>query len=476
VHKLYLVFSDVAIFLESTLCTIYSLSLYRSYEVTMPDDIYDAIRPLYYISKIFGLAPFSCVTEAYSNGVNYRRYKFSLFNVFYSAFIIVVSFIAFIIVISWRIQHSYATDKHLTIILTDANVFCLNSLLALLSLLKGAVFNKRRMLTLLNRIARIDKMLLPRPRVVYKKTYIFSLLQVCYLFCTCILFYCYHSWVWVGELSSKNFQHLPFSYLIRSIIYVMETQYINFILLLRHRFREINISLQRLYNNDYVDLISKLKLNYARDSGIFILASESNMLSQRIHMPFTTRRVKPSGPLEMGISSNRDEPAHRSQLFLMRGIHYILCDLASSVERMYGLQILVDFTVSFITLTTCIYFSIQFITQFHTQNEVTENESVIKAFCISLVWLSLVTIRLVTITASCNAASTEANHVTHILQRILLEPQLHPHTLKTAKLFLQQVTHRPLHFTAWGFFTINYTALGTIIGSVATYLVILLQF
>jgi hypothetical protein len=84
--------------------------------------------------------------------------------------------------------------------------------------------------------------------------------------------------------------------------------------------------------------------------------------------------------------------------------------------------------------------------------------------------------RLVAITASCSAASAEANYSTHVLQRILLEPGLHPHTMRNAQWFLQQVTKRPLHFTAWGFFIINYTSLGSIIASVATYLVILLQF
>jgi hypothetical protein len=227
------------------------------------------------------------------------------------------------------------------------------------------------------------------------------------------------------------------------------------------------------------DLIGKVELKHAHNFRISPEVSESSQLSQRVYLPFTTRRLKMSGPLETNkAESRRDSPHHHHhhQLLLMRGLHYTLCDLASSIDRMYGLQILLDFTLCFTTLTTSIYFCIQFITRQNIHSDVTESEGVTRAFSISVVWMSLVTIRLVAITASCNAASTEANYATHILQRILLEPDLHPNTMRQAQLFLQQVTNRPLHFTAWGFFTINYTALGTIMCSVATYLFILLQF
>ncbi|KDR17365.1 hypothetical protein L798_08332 [Zootermopsis nevadensis] len=441
----------------------------------MPEDIYGAIRPLYYLSKIFGLAPFSFVAEVHPDGLRSNRLKTTYIDVFYSVLIIVISLTASATVLSWRIQNSYATDKHMTIILTDANVFCLNSSLALVSVLLGVAFNTRRMTKLVNEISRIDKILLTRPRDVYKKTYIFGVLQVAYLFCTYVLFYYYHSWVWVGELSSKNFKHLPISYFIRSVIYVMETQYINLIILFRHRFREINTYLKQIYDNDKGDLVHKIELIYFHNSCALNEVSGPSILSQSAYVPITTRRSNHSRSFETKISIGRYSTSQH-QLLLMTGIHYALCDMADCVNSMYGLQILVDFTVSFITLTTCIYFCIRFIIQIHLQSEISESEGITRAIGISVVWLTLVIIRLVAITASCSATTAEANYTAQVLQRILLEPGLHPHAMRNAQLFLQQVTNRPLHFTAWGFFIINYNLLGSIIATVATYLVILLQF
>jgi hypothetical protein len=147
----------------------------------MPDDIYEAIRPLYYTSKIFGLAPFS-FNKTYPYGKRCKKFKISFFNLLYSTFIIVVSLIASAIIFGWRIQKSYTTDKHVTVILTNDNVVCLNSSLALLPLLMAAAFNKTEMFRLVTGIARVDNALLSRPKFVYKKTHTYVLLQVVYLF------------------------------------------------------------------------------------------------------------------------------------------------------------------------------------------------------------------------------------------------------------------------------------------------------
>jgi gustatory receptor len=78
------------------------------------------------------------------------------------------------------------------------------------------------------------------------------------------------------------------------------------------------------------------------------------------------------------------------------------------------------------------------------------------------------------VTGCCNAASGEANRSAVLLQKLLLT-ELHPDTAEEVQLFLQQVSNRKVRFTAWDFFTINYTALGSVVGAITTLLVILVQ-
>jgi hypothetical protein len=109
----------------------------------------------------------------------------------------------------------------------------------------------------------------------------------------------------------------------------LEIQHINFILLSRYRFREINDSLKRICRNGEIDLIRKLELKYVRDIGISPLASESNPLAQKEYLPFITIRLNKSEPLETNISKSRCESPYHHQVLLMRGLQYTLCDLAS---------------------------------------------------------------------------------------------------------------------------------------------------
>jgi hypothetical protein len=76
---------------------------------------------------------------------------------------------------------------------------------------------------------------------------------------------------------------------------------------------------------------------------------------------------------------------------------------------------------------------------------------------------------------TCNAARGEANRSVTLLQKLLLVPEFHPATAAEIQLFLHQVRDRKPKFTAWDFFTINYRLLGSIVGAVATFLVILVQ-
>ncbi|KAJ9580474.1 hypothetical protein L9F63_024347 [Diploptera punctata] len=60
--------------------------------------------------------------------------------------------------------------------------------------------------------------------------------------------------------------------------------------------------------------------------------------------------------------------------------------------------------------------------------------------------------------------------------KLMLLREIHPDTKAEINLFLQQVNFRKVRFTAWDFFTIKYSILGSVIGAVITYIVIIVQF
>jgi len=138
---------------------------------------------------------------------------------------------------------------------------------------------------------------------------------------------------------------------------------------------------------------------------------------------------------------------------------------------MYGLQILLCIVSAFIEITTNLSYSITKI----PLNAIT-NVLFYRHLLTPIIWAITEFLLLFWITATCSAACGEANRSVTLLQKLLLLPELHPATAAEIQLFLQQTRDRKPKFTAWDVFTINYSLLGSTVGAITTFLVILVQF
>jgi hypothetical protein len=137
---------------------------------------------------------------------------------------------------------------------------------------------------------------------------------------------------------------------------------------------------------------------------------------------------------------------------------------------MYGLQILLCIVSAFVEITTNLSYAIIELKVKESTNVKHYHEVVT-----STIWALMQFLLMFWIAASCSAACGEANRSVTLLQKLLLLPELHPATAAEIQLFLHQVRDRKPKFTAWDFFTITYSVLGSIVGAIITLLVILVQ-
>jgi hypothetical protein len=98
-----------------------------------------------------------------------------------------------------------------------------------------------------------------------------------------------------------------------------------------------------------------------------------------------------------------------------------------------------------------------------------------KILTLNLAWTIPAILRVIVITASCEVSRREARRTDVLVQELLLHRQLDPEVLTELQLFSQQLLHIDTNFTASGFFTLDFTFLYSIIGSIATFLVFLTQ-
>ncbi|KAL0107953.1 hypothetical protein PUN28_014896 [Cardiocondyla obscurior] len=157
------------------------------------------------------------------------------------------------------------------------------------------------------------------------------------------------------------------------------------------------------------------------------------------------------------------------QLLQLRDVHYDLCEISEDISKFYSLPVLFGITFLFLTLTYNSYYSIS---PLLTPDEILN----VCTFAINSIMWSLILIYPI---------SLLTNIITKILNEIgktgnmlhnLLRYAIDKETKSELKEFSLQLLHRKIQFTANGYFVLDNSFLHSLIGTVVTYLVILVQF
>jgi hypothetical protein len=317
---------------------------------------------------------------------------------------------------------------------------------------------------MLTTISLVDESLLYPCEEAWKNTDIFQVSQFIYFVFYEVLLYCFQYNVWAKEHGSKNRHHIPISCVIHAVICVMEIQYLNLVLMLKRRFFLLNSSFDSFP-------VTHRNASKTRASGTYFITATARKHIQERHLKTVVQNEKDCA---IRAAENFSTREWQRQLYRQRCASDILSDVVSSVNSRYGLQILLSMTMTFMSVTTCLFFGIVFAVK--SQKDESSEGKHCSALVLSIIWATVGIFRTCMITSSCNSVAGEADRTAVLLQKLLLEPSLHPDIVKEIQLFLQQVRIRPVRFTASDFFTIDHSTLCSFIGAVVTYLVILIQF
>ncbi|EJY57599.1 AAEL017446-PA, partial [Aedes aegypti] len=159
------------------------------------------------------------------------------------------------------------------------------------------------------------------------------------------------------------------------------------------------------------------------------------------------------------------------KLFRIMMIRNRVIALAFKINNNNNLQMLTVFTlISVLTLNQmyAVFLLIHHLSQ--DQIEASQQKSLSSIFC-----LILILYEAFCITDACEQVMEESNKTSEILHRynsLHMDAQLK----QTVEMFLIQLMHHPIKFTACGMFTLDYSVLFSIITSATSYLIILIQF
>jgi hypothetical protein len=439
-----------------------------------PQDIYFAIRPLYYFSRAVGLAPFSYITGIQRN-INVEHHtsiKFSRLGTLHTVFLILLVSACSAVNLIGRITFVYP-GMAATITVTDIMASLSSCICTLASFIIATTTGQLKLGSILQKITYIDEILLVNPESVYRKITLFLITELGLLFCIIVVLSMYDYFVVTFVFGNIFLSYAPLFYLTFLVMYTMETQFVNLILLIWHRYKILNSHLTTKYSFDKKAKI--LKVNHLCHVACYCshhsrTAGENNPISE----------VSVEEVLE--IEQSVFNLAHHSheydfeQLHTIRVLHSLLTDTALLACSMYGFQIILSMCNSLIRTTSCVYYSITYAVNIHQDDAVEDLQNKKYVFVLNTCWVPMFVMKMMAIAISCHLASSEANHTAILLQKMLLSENLKHDIKLEIKEFLRQVLNHKLKFKVYGFFNIDLSMLHAIIVAVFTYLLILIQF
>jgi hypothetical protein len=177
-----------------------------------------------------------------------------------------------------------------------------------------------------------------------------------------------------------------------------------------------------------------------------------------------------SSPAEISSQSHHQYAANVRTL---RCAYAILYDLGDLVGSAYGFQLLL--AMAYIFFSVVKYFHLVMVSNIssHQGNMSAAHVGGILPFiCVVSIHIA----NILWVTASCNFTCREAVRTTTVVNKLLLIQTLSSDVSAELERFSQQLLHSKLQFTAFGFFSLDFTFLYGFIGGATTYIVILLQF
>ena len=446
------------------------LQMCKSVRSVKKTDIFDSIIPMYYLSKLMGLAPMSLVNTQDKQDRVGVTLKTSVPAVLYTVLLItgIAAAQCFVLTIVRFDTLPFGTEQTKQVLVSE---FVVSGITCVVSLAIGLTRIRKEMDSLLYKASIIDT-ILGTKKDILRSNEIYMWMQVTSLAFVLFIVYandfvCMYSNFIIGLFATAI-------YVCNFIRNVTIMQYVNLISLLKQKFMILNNyfasdenSTQYRTNNNLWEVLLRTPS----------FRNEDNWKYDALHIEalYQALNSRHYGNIIMQDSSNisiQNSWLHKEKLRCraLRVIWGVLCDISSSVNSMYGLQILLCIVSGFIEITTNLSYTIialkvkEFTNVIHYHQVVTP-----------VIWALMEFLLLFWMAATCSAACGEADRSVTLLQKFLLLPELHPATTAEIQLFLQQVRDRKPKFTAWDFFTINFRLLGSIVGAIITMLVILVE-
>jgi gustatory receptor len=335
------------------------------------------------------------------------------------------------------------------------------------------------------KLSHVDKILMPDTNCIHKRMSAFVTLELVVFVFLLLARHGYELW----SRGGKQYVNIIIRFVIHFMSTIMIIQFVSFIHVLKQRFRCVNRQLSLLGGiNDRRSSLDSVRTEFAQNkfgittshNAVVAPHAEDVTISNSLEQVSAATSVFLSDT-EIGRLSSTASSKFRTQSHLqemanihtLRCVHTILYDICGLVNSVYGFQLLL--AMAYIFMSVVKYFHVVMISNASSPEDQLSDfrvDGIVPLMCVVSIHIA----NVLWVTASCSWACFEAGRTTILVNKFLLIQPLSSDISAELERFSQQLLHSKLHFTAFGFFSLDFTFLYGFVGGATTYIVILLQF
>jgi hypothetical protein len=361
-----------------------------------------------------------------------------------------------------------------------------NFITSMTCIIMMTVINRKEMINLVTKLRTIDDILLEGKKFkIYLKTRRRMSLELIFVFGVLVPFLCYDSYFF-GQLSSSAYEVMSRVSIAVNLTTVM--QFLWTMRFFRHRLWLLN---QKVLDGFCVQSDSLRKHSYAsriercrRLCQQPLTGLEEGVCSNKCCSVFREGNIRKLSVLPISdIKRNyaRTLQQHNassdtvSHILNLRIIYDHIYEGTLIANSVYGISIVFTLMFCFVSTVSHTYFT--FLDNFTNFDALEKKMPNVDYYVAThIIWIIISVGKTVAISGSCHMVKEESKILVNNLQKLQLRHPIGPEVLLHLQQFSTQVSQNTIHFTAFGFFSVNLSLLYAFIASSVTYVIILIQF
>lgn len=418
------------------------------------------IKPVYYMAKILGLAPFSLQINPVTNEEIIDIKFTSNIGAFTASGVTFTVLLAGFAYCTLRTDFSFLKDPSDT--LCNAISGPVNFINAFILVIMAVTVNRYKIEELLGKISLVDGNLCRlRGGCAYRKNK--KCMQI-YLpiMVLALSFVCYDSYMWGKTVDTMFCMMKRYAHII-TLIAIMH--YCKMVQMITSRLSDIHEVLSSTLSKRLSETDMSCVLSTHGPSGSKKVSNVASRIMQ----------VASVDILNSPVTANLKAPpfTETHAILSLRRIYNHIYECTRILNFIFGFPILLDI---FRTVTSLISDFYSVVRLFNEPVEAVTSLNFSDFITSHITWILIFLGTIISLTVICGRATSITKDISHNVQAFLVQSHLDRETVEQLMLFSQQISTDRIVFTAAGFFVIDLSLLCTVLTSAVTYVIILIQF